>query len=311
LDRVEQIAEFNKVWDIKLKPSKNFKAFRNRILTALDTIVGDFVRTNKDITRAYLYQIGEQTSIKSKSNVKPVPTYRSRYRTCTSFADHPLYITISSAKNEKELTSYLQKFLWALQDTNWEWAHQDNLLKEFKIAIALSDGIKIQLSDQSGSAVLYPNISPLLAKELVDQTLQWLAPYQSVCQKYQRAINLLQKNDASAYRDIIDNSRLALEILLREVLENKQRLEDQGDSLGKFLKESNTHPEIRTMFHQNIGHFAKYNNDCVKHQSDKDYLPSLSEVELMVHQAGAIMRFLLQKKNERKRKEILDKQSGI
>lgn len=304
MDKIKRIEEFNRLWDIDIRPSRHFKAFRNRILYALDTVIGDQLRINPDMTRAYLSQIGEKAPIKSMSLA------RTKYKPYESFDEHPVYITISKAKNERELAFYLQKILWILHDFPWGWVYKEKLYTEINVAIAMTEDIKIGFANQEKSVNLYPNISPVHDKQSKDEMLQWLYPFKPVYEKYEKSVSLLRKNNPSDYRDIVDNARYALELLMKEILENDKPLEKQNDYLGKYLEERNIHTELRSLFCQTVNYFVKYNNDWAKHPDKKGYHPSLSEVEFIVYQTGTIMRLLTQLEDERKRKEITDKATG-
>ena len=56
-------------------------------------------------------------------------------------------------------------------------------------------------------------------------------------------------------RNLLDDLRLSLESLLKEILGNGKSLENQKDELGRFLKEREGSPELRNMFQSMLAYY--------------------------------------------------------
>ncbi|TDQ73836.1 hypothetical protein [Sphingobacterium yanglingense] len=69
-------------------------------------------------------------------------------------------------------------------------------------------------------------------------------------------------------RNAIDDLRLSLEVLVKEILVNEKSLENQQGELKKFLASKGVVPEIANLLWVNIDHITKYNNRYVKHNDN-------------------------------------------
>lgn len=107
-----------------------------------------------------------------------------------------------------------------------------------------------------------------------------LAPWNSALEKYHGGIY---------ERNLLDDMRLALEILLKEILRNDKSLENQISLVGTALKERNVSPEINTLFVKIIDFYSKYQNTYVKHN---DAVKS-NEIDLIMNQTIILMNFLI------------------
>ena len=126
-----------------------------------------------------------------------------------------------------------------------------------------------------------------LNSELVEQVQHWLATVPEVLELYNAA---LQKYQASVFtRNLLDDLRLALEKLLREVLGNTKSLENQLPALGEFVKKRGASPEFANMYRTLLDYYAKYQNTYVKHDS----AVVEQEVEFILELTSAFMKHLL------------------
>lgn len=98
---------------------------------------------------------------------------------------------------------------------------------------------------------------------LVEETRHWLGEYPGSLQLYESA--LVKYEGGVFQRNVLDDLRLSLEILLQEVLSNGKSLENQKASLGGFLKARGGSKELSNMFVTLLDYYAKYQNSFVKH----------------------------------------------
>jgi hypothetical protein len=122
---------------------------------------------------------------------------------------------------------------------------------------------------------------------LVDDTRHWLGAHPSALAKLEEA---KLKYDAKVFqRNLIDDLRLGLELLLKSVLENAKSLENQVQPIGARLKERGASPQFANMFTRLLDYYCKYQNDHVKHD---DKLPE-EEVEFIFEMTASFMKHIV------------------
>jgi len=126
-----------------------------------------------------------------------------------------------------------------------------------------------------------------LEAALIQRTQHWLDPYPEVLALYNKAI---QKHGAGVFlRNVLDDLRLALEKLLRGLLNNEKSLENQIPSLGLFIKERHGSPELANMFVRLVDYYTRYQNTYVKH----DDAVIEEEVEFVFEITSSFMKHLV------------------
>lgn len=73
-------------------------------------------------------------------------------------------------------------------------------------------------------------------------------------------------------RAALDNLRLCIEQLMKDILGNSKPLEKQKDDFGKYLKKKGLSSEIRTQAVNTLDSFIRYQNNNVKHNFKDEYL---------------------------------------
>jgi hypothetical protein len=104
--------------------------------------------------------------------------------------------------------------------------------------------------------------------------------FKSALEKYQNKI---------FQRNLVDDLRLSLELLFRELLHNDKNLVNQEKWLSKYLQQKNIPKELINMYWKLINYYTKYQNNYAKH-NDK---VGSSEIEFILYLTGTFMRFLL------------------
>ncbi len=69
-------------------------------------------------------------------------------------------------------------------------------------------------------------------------------------------------------RNLIDNLRLTLELLCKQLLNNEKSLENNIASVCSYLKDKNCSKEFVNMFQKLLDYYVKYNNDNIKHNEN-------------------------------------------
>ena len=98
---------------------------------------------------------------------------------------------------------------------------------------------------------------------LVEETRHWLDVCPEALALYNEAIG---KFRAGLFqRNVLDDLRLALELVLKSVFENSKSLENQVPALGQFIQARGGSPQLANMFAKLVDYYSKYQNNYVKH----------------------------------------------
>ncbi|MGN6194984.1 MAG: hypothetical protein ACTHOB_08595 [Ginsengibacter sp.] len=125
---------------------------------------------------------------------------------------------------------------------------------------------------------------------LIEETRHWLQAYPDSLKLYQEA---LSKFDNQIYRrNLLDDLRLSLELLLKSILANKKSLENQLGDIGSFIQSKKGSKELNNMFVKLIDYYSKYNNTYVKH----DDAIIENEIEIIFEMTSSFMKFLVRLK---------------
>lgn len=120
----------------------------------------------------------------------------------------------------------------------------------------------------------------------IEETKGCLTKYRASLKLYEEA---LEKYEKGIYqRNVLDDMRLALESLIKEILNNNKSLENQISELGLALKNKNVSNEIRNLFNKVIDYYSTYQNSYVKHN---DFVKS-NEIEFIISQTNSMIKFL-------------------
>lgn len=131
-----------------------------------------------------------------------------------------------------------------------------------------------------------------LQQDLISETYYWIDGYPKVKDRFTRAVALYK--DCSDRIDCLNNLRLSLELLVKEILKNQKSLENQLSEIGKYQKELGISAEIRNIFVTMLGYFNKYQNNRVKHDVE---IANDHEVEFLFGMTMIFIRMLLKPNN--------------
>lgn len=122
----------------------------------------------------------------------------------------------------------------------------------------------------------YSALAPVgeIEEEFIAETSHWLENYPDAFQHYNETYRKYTSQDVQLVRNTLDDARLALELLLKEILGNDKSLENQQKELGKFIVEKGGTKEFSNIFWQLLNHYSSYQNNKVKHNDN------ITEVEI-------------------------------
>ncbi len=171
--------------------------------------------------------------------------------------------------------------------------------QQFSILIDLIDSEKSKRNDQGKLRQLrikllskYSHLgsvkkSELETYEIIEDTKHWLSLYPSVLNLFNQAF---EKYKLQIFkRNVLDDMRLVLELLVQEICKNKKSLENQQAGLGIFLKSKGSSSEFNNMLLKLIDYFTKYQNTYIKHD---DSVPE-REVEFIIEMTTSFLKHLI------------------
>jgi hypothetical protein len=130
-----------------------------------------------------------------------------------------------------------------------------------------------------------------ISAPLVEETKHWLEDYTAAYRSYTSAE---QKYHGGVFsRNLLDDLRLSLELLLKEILQSPKSLENQQQALGSFLAKRGGSKELRNMFLKLIDYYGKYQNSYVKH----DDAVVEEEIEILFEITSSFIKHLIRVKD--------------
>ena len=277
-----KIENFYKRWNIEYDENKRFIDFKNRALSTIDEILGEFFLSDINLERIFLKLIAKhfpQSKIEVFRNISKVLEVTS----VKEFRNSPVYKIISEENNFTEFIKCLQTLFWL------------DLSSEVKkeLYFGFKEDIKFSLLDiqikriKEDNIIFYPKGAKLLDEKSVNDVLDWLISYPKVQKSLKSA---LEKYQNKIYqRNLIDDLRVSLELFFKEILNNNKNLENQEKTLSEYLEQKNVPKELKNMFWKLIDYYTKYQNNYAKHGDKVDSL----EIEFMIYLTGTFIRFLM------------------
>ena len=122
---------------------------------------------------------------------------------------------------------------------------------------------------------------------LVEETTHWL----DVCPPAQVLyLEAQAKYEHGVFqRNVLDDLRLCLEMVLKRVLGNQKSLENQLPSVGAFMEATGASKQLVNMLRTLLDYYAKYQNAFVKHNS----AVKEEEIEIVFEMTSSFMKHLI------------------
>jgi hypothetical protein len=277
-------------WNIRLSDPEQFVKFKNRLLTALNEELEDFLLANNDVDTDFKDIIkaerAESPKVRKSQLYMPEPpglgavssfAAACRFKfTSPGFGDTAVYREFEATIETRELATVTQILFWALERSN---AVGSSVLTT-KLAQRINDAGKMtkrtafRVTTRGKQAVVRPNGDPFLDAMIIDCVLEGIERYPKADKPFSQALTNFLRGDSAHYRNVLDDLRFSLEQLLKSLLRNDKSLENQKEILGAWLKGKGVHVQIRSLYAHLANCFSQYQNNAVKH--DEDY----SEIEV-------------------------------
>jgi len=266
-----RVKGFYKRWNIQFDETSQWENFKNRVLNAYEFDISKQIEKSNS-TDEFFTIIGKHRIRNILSDID-------------FFEKHPIYNYFIEVKNIQDFLLGLQALFWLKAVTAEAKKH---FLNNIQDVICLT-GVPLVIKQTNTDVLLFPSGAKLLDIKLVDDNLDWLSKYQRSYEAYKTA--LLKVGKKGEERSVVDYLRLSLELLLKDILQNKKSLENQKNELGNYLKSKNVSVELSNLFWTVLDYYSKYQNDKAKHGN----MVPADEVEFILYLTGVLMRFLLVK----------------
>ncbi len=148
------------------------------------------------------------------------------------------------------------------------------------------NNLKIQLIARYGNQFGTVS-SETLNLPLIEDVKHWLSDYPESSNLYNSALIKFSNNIFE--RNLLDDLRLALELLLKKIFSNGKSLENQISHIGNFINTKGGSKEFSNMFRILINYYSKYQNSFVKHN---DAVVE-EEVEFIFEMTSSFMKHLV------------------
>ena len=148
------------------------------------------------------------------------------------------------------------------------------------------NNLKIQLIARYGE-IFGSSSSETLNLSLIEDVKHWLSGYSESHSLYESALTKFNNNIFE--RNLLDDLRLSLELLLKEIFNNGKSIEKQIPSIGSFIKSKGGSKEFSNMFRLLVDYYSKYQNSFVKHND----AVIEEEVEFIFEMTSSFMKHLI------------------
>lgn len=127
---------------------------------------------------------------------------------------------------------------------------------------------------------------------LIEETRHWLDVSPEALGLYNDAIG---KYRAGVFeRNVVDDMRLSLELLLKQLFGNDRSLENQIPAVGQLIKGRGGSTELVNMFTKLVDYYCKYQNSYVKHAD----AVIAHEVEFVLEITSSFMKHMIRMDGE-------------
>jgi hypothetical protein len=172
----------------------------------------------------------------------------------------------------------------AFEDSSQVFMILKNMSKE--LGSKKSQELYLELIRKFGHLDTNPELNGV-STELIEQTKHWLAEFPEVLEVFNSAIQ--KQNHGLFKRNLIDDLRLSLELLLKSLLDNDKSLENQLPLLGQYLNKKGGSKEVTNMLSKLLDYYTKYQNSYVKHDDAVNEL----EIEIMCELTASFMKHMI------------------
>ena len=148
------------------------------------------------------------------------------------------------------------------------------------------NNLKIQLIARYGGQFGLSS-SETLNLPLIEDTKHWIEKYKASYELYDSA--LIKFNNNVFERNLLDDLRLSIELLLKDIFSNGKSLENQLSNIGSFISTNGGSKEFSNMFRILVDYYSKYQNTFIKHND----AVIEEEIEFIFEMTSSFMKHLV------------------
>lgn len=148
------------------------------------------------------------------------------------------------------------------------------------------NNLKIQLIARYAS-IFGTNTDTTLNQPLIEEVRSFITDFPNSESVYLSA--LTKFNNGVFERNLVDDLRLSLELLLKSVFGNEKSLENQIPAIGQFISSNGGSKHFSNMFRTLVDYYTKYQNAFVKHND----AVIEEEVEFIFEMTSSFMKHLI------------------
>lgn len=288
----QHITGFQKRWNASWDDNTLFIQFKNRLLYLINSHLAHPMILNTDRLNRYAYYCGLSAPYSGNNHFFELTLMNEGLQKTIVFS------TISNSTTPMQLAWHLQNLFMVLSEIPQAdigpAAHLGlfAFYGDFEDLLKASPSIQLRISKTKKGTLVYPAGAKLLDEGLVNDNLSWLQDYPESLKAFEQALSIYLGGDKPKYRNLIDNLRVAIEQLLRRVLNNQKSLEKQSNDLDSWLTAHKVHKQIRNLYGQFLfGPYTVLQNDVAKH-GDEELLAD--EIEYLIYLTGTFMRLIIE-----------------
>lgn len=290
----DNINGFQKRWNVKWSNDEVFNQFKNRLLFLIDKYLSIYLIMHGSKINQYAYLCGLPAPYPAAGDDTMLSFELSSY----GLPGTIIYSTIANTTDQIQLAWYLQNLFVVISEISQSDKTPQTTLFIFSFFLELEDlvnsspAIQIKIARTGDSATVFPAGAKLLDEGLINDNISWMQEYPKSFAAFEQSLEIYLSGDKPKFRNLKDNLRVAVEQLLRKILNNSKSLENQSKELDEWLEKQGVHKQIRNIYGQLLfGNFAILQNEVAKHD---DVELTLEEIEYLIYQTGTFMRLIIQ-----------------
>lgn len=290
----EELELFNKRFNITYDEKENSKRFKNSLCTILSREIGNISLKNEFRNEFIKYTGIEHKDLGTVDSNTEIDVGQKDWLDISGKNYIKFNNTCIGKAFQEDIINVIRyiQIIFLMENSIIPNLIKGKLCKEInEIADIYNININIIKSGKN-EYLVYPKGAKELDNALVNDILIWMDKFPKAKANFYNALEKYSQN--GNLRNILDDLRLSLELLIQGILQNKKSIENNKNEICKYLKDNNINKEITNMFYTILDYYMKYQDNNVKH--DENCYEQ--EAEYMIYITGTFMRLLLQEYNK-------------
>ncbi|TKX34843.1 hypothetical protein CQA75_00965 [Campylobacter taeniopygiae] len=269
--------DFAKRWNIEIE---------DRFYERCITLIGDIINPEQlsELEQKIFLIAGETYKGKKKfsGTISMLNRFNGLHDSYFVFHETALYSLLMQLKDVKFLEALENIINFCKKDKD------DKFLLTFNdIALVSNKPFRLYYNDKYE---FYPSNIEIFDKVLINDVLEFLKDYPKAKKQLSEALkNFITKEN---YRDVVDKTRLSLELFLKQLLNNEKSLENQKDEILQYFGNS-LDENFKKMFLEILNYYQSLNNNRAKHCKSNSKEFKYYEVEFLFYLVGNFLQLFM------------------